>query len=332
MKKRFLALGFAILISSLAVMGVGAYLKYGLLHAFAMVQDMSIVEVPFALMSDPGLRYALVNTVEPAEQTTAPATQPLDPTTVPETTAAPTTVPTTVPPTTMPTVPETTVPATTVAETAPEMQPLAEPSAPAEPDFSQGGVETSWYDDVLFIGDSRTCGLQMFAPAGNAQYFCSVGMDVFNYMECENTYGGFENMLFADVMAQRQYGKIFINLGLNESGYPLEALVKAYGELLEQIKAAQPDAKIILQGIMMVSKIKAEEAASFAPENLRLINEQIAAFADGERVFYMDANDVLAQDEGYLSPHLSSDGCHLYPEYAQIWADWISYTSAQMGI
>lgn len=339
MKKRFLALGAAILFSSLMVMGAGAYLKYGVLRAFAMVQDKSIVEVPFALIADVGLRYALMNT----EETSPPTTVSTEPSATTEATTAPTepsaatettTAPTTVPPTT-----ETTAPATTAPPTEPS--PIATKPTPQKqkgsaaldiPDFSQDGVELSWYDDVLFIGDSRTCGLQMFAPAGNAEYFCSVGMTVFNYAECENTYEGFEDMVFADVMAQRQYGKIFINLGLNESGYPLDATVKAYGELLSQIQSAQPDAKIILQGVMMVSKIKAKEAASFAPDNLRQINEQIAALADGERIFYIDANDVFAQDDGYLSPPLSGDGCHLYPEYAEVWSDWIGYTVKQLGI
>ena len=98
------------------------------------------------------------------------------------------------------------------------------------------------------------------------------------------------------------------------------------------IRTAQPDAKIILQGIIMVSKIKSTENACFDPGNLRSMNERIAALADGETVFYIDANVVFVGEDGYLYPHLSGDGCHFYPEYAVDWAEWISLEAAKLGI
>ena len=111
-----------------------------------------------------------------------------------------------------------------------------------------------------------------------------------------------------------------------------EAFEQVDSELLDVIRTAQPDAKIILQGIIMVSKIKSTENACFDPGNLRSMNERIAALADGETVFYIDANVVFVGEDGYLYPHLSGDGCHFYPEYAVDWAEWISLEAAKLGI
>ena len=47
MKKRYLALGGAILISGLLVMGAGSYLKYGILKPLGIGQDKNAVELPF---------------------------------------------------------------------------------------------------------------------------------------------------------------------------------------------------------------------------------------------------------------------------------------------
>lgn len=313
MKKRFYALGIALLISGAIVAGVGTFLKYCVLRSYTVVQEKSAVALPFALLADDGMRYILRN--EMTGSATKPASQS-DPIREPAALRPAQKAPPTTVPTTEATVPETAPP----EETEPATQP---PLVPVEP---------SWYDDALFIGDSRVCGLRMYSRAGNARYFCSVGMNVFNYDDTNTADGEYPDATLAEVLGEREYGKVFISLGLNESGYPTDAVMKAYGELLDVIRAAQPNAKIIVQGIIMVSQIKSRENACFGPENLRYMNERIAAFADGVTTFYIDANDVFVGEDGYLKPDVSGDGCHFYPEYAAVWAEWISLQAAKLGI
>lgn len=310
MKKHFYGLAAGLLVSGILVMAAGAYLKYGPLRDIPLAREKSAVELPFALIADDGLRYVLRDAMtETAEE------KPLASEEVLLEAWGDKVMPPTEPPTEP--APEETEPP---LETVPPTQPPLEP------------VDLSWYDDALFIGDSRICGLRMYSRAGNARYFCSVGMNVFNYDDTDTADEDYPDMTLAEVLAERKYGKIFINLGLNESGYPIDAVMKAYEELLDVIRTAQPDAKIILQGIIMVSKIKSTENACFDPGNLRSMNERIAALADGETVFYIDANVVFVGEDGYLYPHLSGDGCHFYPEYAVDWAEWISLEAAKLGI
>lgn len=307
MKKRYLALACALLVSGAVVMGMGYYLKYQVLKPLDLVQDQEPAALPFLLAADAGLRCALADAWN-APEPTAPTAVTTVPVTQPELTVPPTTIPATEPP-----------------ETVPEITEPAEPQ-PAEP------VDESWYDDVLFIGDSRTVGLRDYGRRGNADYFCSVGMTVFNYSQRRVFDEGFNKQYLKSLLEAKTYGKILIGLGINECGYPIEKLMNAYQGLIELVREKQPDAVIILEGIMTVSRSKARSKTYFHLDNIESVNERIAAFADNKTIFYIDVNDQFADEEGYLPDEMSEDGCHLYAEYYEDWADWISYAVAQLGI
>lgn len=317
MKKRFLALGIAILLTAAVLFGQGIYLKYWVLKPLGLGQEESALALPFLLMTDDGLRYA----IRQAQQT--------EPSLPPETTAPP--AETTEPPTAPPTNPPTEPPATTVPETVPETT-SPETTPPETTDDGKRGVDESWYDDVLFIGDSRTCGLRDFARSGNADYFCKVGMTVFGVTTEQVEDKNFSKQTLQSLLKSKTYGKIFINLGLNECGYPIDPLIQAFSDLIDQIHEIQPDAVIIIQGIMTVSRGKAASASYFAISNLQKINQRLSELADWKTVYYIDVNSAFADEEGYLPSQMSSDGCHLYAKYYVQWAEWISYAAGLFGI
>ena len=203
---------------------------------------------------------------------------------------------------------------------------------PWDMDYSQSGVDAGWFDDVLFIGDSRTVGLRDYARSGNADYFCTVGLNVYDapYEYTSDRNYSYTNL--SGLLSSKTYGKIFINLGINECGYPRSSMMGAYKSLLNKVRQAQPGAKIILMGILTCGRGKEAENSCFGPANLYAINQEIAALADHETVFYMDSNAAFADDSRYLPGKISPDGCHLYLSYYQVWADWISYAAKQMGL
>lgn len=223
--------------------------------------------------------------------------------------------------------PPTTVPVETEPITIPGPA-LHDPNA----DFSVGAVDPSWFDNVLFIGDSRTVGLRDYARSGNADYFCSVGMSVFNFKSRTASDKNFSDQKLEKLLKSRTYDKIFISLGINECGYPLTTLMNAYTDLVNMVRQNQPDAKIILQGIMSVSRSYAKNGSSFSPSNINKINDEIRGLADGATVFYIDVNEFFADEEGYLIKEVSGDGCHPTGKYYGVWANWIAYAVGQLGI
>ena len=199
-------------------------------------------------------------------------------------------------------------------------------------DFPQPWVDTSWFDNTLFIGDSRVEGLKLFARSGKADYFCDVGLQVYSVLEKELEDVGFPKQPLETLLSGKTYDKIFICFGLNEAGYPIGSFQSRYQLLLEKVRALQPEAAIILHGILSVTEEKSDSAAYLSLENLNRRNEVIASFADGERIFYVDANPWFADREGYLFPQLTNDGYHPTVEGYRHWRNWLFYMAAQLGI
>lgn len=178
-------------------------------------------------------------------------------------------------------------------------------------------------EQVLFIGDSRTCGLRDNARLDGADYFCEVGMSVFDVQKQRLSDQGFQGMLLSELLAQREYTCVYINLGLNGAGYPIDSLMRAYQELLIAVVRTQPLSTIVLQGVMTVSRTWAERVPYCAPENLRQINRRIQRFADNYRIYYIDPDQQFADNQGFLPKEMTADGCHLYAKYTHLWSDWI---------
>ena len=212
---------------------------------------------------------------------------------------------------------------------------LATPSATQndEPDLEfDSGVADSWFENVLFIGDSRFVGLQSYARSGNADYFCDVGMTVFNYSSKTLSDKRFSNMTLQQLLASRKYDKIIFNFGLNEAGYTTSYFISKYQGLLDVVKAAQPDAVLILNGIMSVTSSKASQASYFTPAHLSAMSEKIQAMCDGEKIFYIDCNEYFSDSNGYLYSSLTGDGCHPTVYGYRKWRDWVAFAVAKLGI
>lgn len=299
MRKGLTALCCALLLTGAAILGMGVYLKYSVLKPLDLCQNTSAMAVPFLMLADPGLRQSIEDGKHP------PAASEPEPT------------------------PASTEPLPTESVSEPWTEPETQPP---EPPRSTDPVDVSWYDDVLFIGDSRTVGLRDYARLGNADYFCDVGMTVFDCRTRALSDAGFSSRTLEALLSSKTYGKVFISLGINECGYPIDSLMRAYTALVETVRELQPEAVILLQGIMTVGREKAQSAACFRPENLFAINERIAALADNEGVYYIDVNTVFADENGYLLSEISGDGVHLYVKCYGGWVDWISRTVGQLGI
>ncbi len=349
MKIRYALLAAALVLSSLGVAGYGAYLKYEVIRPLGLPEygDKSIMELPFLSLGDDVLKFMLENADELLEtqppkpsvninQSTAATTVPsVPPTTV--TTTVPSTIPSTTETIPSDTMTPTTQPPATQAPTTqkPTTQPTQPSTAPGnEPSFQFPGapVDSSWFDNVLFIGNSRTCGLRGHYRNGKSEYFCDYGMTVYNFDEKRCSDKNFKDLTLEELLASKQYDKIIINFGLNESGYPLYSFKLAYEKMYQTVRAAQPDAKIILQSILGVTRYKYAEGAYYHPDNLAKMNQVMQDLADGVNSFYIDGNPWFTDGEGFLYESLTNDGYHLDPEALKEYGRWIAHAVNDLGI
>jgi lysophospholipase L1-like esterase len=88
--------------------------------------------------------------------------------------------------------------------------------------------------------------------------------------------------------------------------------------LLGTMREKAPKAAIIVMGIL--PRNDGADPTAVMP-SINRINENIAEFADGKTIRYLNINDKLADDDGKLFEGMTGDGLHLSLKGYQVWAD-----------
>ena len=305
-KQRGLAvLAILLVATSLAATVTGLVLKAQLQKYVGGWEDRLAIAVPFMLLHD----NTDLRRMEQARQADSTPNQPEQP----ENPTAPE----------APGEPE--IPTDTETPAQPEKPQV--PGVPTElPDVVTGakyGEDESFFDDALFIGDSRMVSSAYYARLGKADYFTDVGMNVFQMFSVTASDDNFDATDLTTLLQNRTYKKIFIMLGINECGYPMSSLLSAYQEDIDTLKRLQPDATIYLLKVYGVSRSVAESASYFSPQRLQEVNDGIAGLSDGKKVHCLDASRLYCDDEGYMKEEYTSDGIHPYAKDAALFAQWL---------
>ncbi len=198
-----------------------------------------------------------------------------------------------------------------------------EPEEAQEDEEAEKELEPEeFFQDTLFIGDSRTMGLAEYADIGGAVVFANTGMNIYRLYSLKNAVHDQEPYL-EDILAEKQYRKIYLMLGINELGYDAEQTVKRYEEEVLKLSELQPEAKIVLEANLHVTKERSERDAIFNNENIDRINENIRQIAEKHGFSYIDVNEIFDDETGALNPECTHDEVHVLGKYYQQWADWI---------
>lgn len=262
-------------------------------------------------------------TSDPATTKKPDTTKAPDTTKKPETTKAPDT--TKKPETTK--APDTTKkPETTKAPETTKTPETTRPAVTTSPTTTKPQTNEEYFADALFLGDSRTVGLSLYARIPGATYFARTSMNVYNVFDDKasetsdtKSYGN-----LADLLTKKKFGKIYILLGINEIGYSYTSIVSNYTKVIEYIQQYQPDAKIIIQSNMHVTKKKSDaNPNTFSNARIDELNRRLAALADNKKIFYLNFVSIFDDSTGNMSVDYSGDGVHLYGKCYTLWRDWI---------
>lgn len=187
-------------------------------------------------------------------------------------------------------------------------------------------VDESYFDDALIIGDSRAVGLYEYAQMDNAEFYVSSGMNIYKVFEdptWKMTDGNWPQNL-RTTLSEKQYGKIYLILGINEMGVgDVDYFIKNYGEVIEEIRMLQPDAIIFIHGILRVTEERSEKGDYITNAGIDERNRRLKEFADNRTIFYLDVNELFCDETGALNPELSNDGVHLYAQYIASWKEYL---------
>lgn len=191
-------------------------------------------------------------------------------------------------------------------------------------------VDDSYFDDAVFIGNSRTEGLKMYSGLTKSTFITEVGLTVDSiFTDYCNISGGYKNLAFSE-LESREFGKVYIMLGMNELGWVYDDVFKEdYGKIIDRIREINPDAVIYIQSILPVSKWKDSNDSTYTIANVDRLNARLRELADEKEVHYVDVAEGIMDEEGYLPYEATLDGVHLVPEYCVKWLDYLKTHTAQ---
>lgn len=214
---------------------------------------------------------------------------------------------------------------------APE-SPVSESSAPraeapAPYDFSapvpeSAAVDKSYFDDAVFLGDSRTEDFILYAGLANTNAYARMGMNVKTaFTEPVIALGG-KNYTVVDALAQTQFSKVYMMFGVNELGwtYP-KIFIQKYGELIDAARKINPNAIIYVQPILPVTKNHRDGDEN--NDRIQTFNTMIRRMAAEKRAYFINTSAAVADAEGFLPDDAASDGVHLNKKYCLKWLAYL---------
>ncbi|MCR4687204.1 MAG: hypothetical protein K5659_06505 [Lachnospiraceae bacterium] len=178
-------------------------------------------------------------------------------------------------------------------------------------------VEDDYFNDACFIGDSRMMGIFDYANLRQADFYCNNGYCTYLWSKEKpvNHQNSGKKVVLDDALSSKTYGKIYIMIGLNDCGYGnIDNFSERLSAMLDMIKEKQPDAIIFLMGNLHMSQEKSDGDAVYNNLDLNAHNVAVAAFADGDKIFYLDFNPEFTDENGYLRSEETFDGVHLYAD------------------
>ena len=226
--------------------------------------------------------------------------------------------------------------------TEPSLPESAEASIPAESSAetpvsseakdTMAAVDESYFDDALFIGDSRTQGFILYSGLANTTSYAGKGLAVNKISTDAVVTENGQDYTVSQALENHsgEFKKVYLMFGVNELGwsYP-EKFQESYQQVVQEVKKTQPDATIYVQSILPVSKEKSDSSDIYNMERVNMFNGLLQEMAEEEGVIYLDVASSVMDSEGYLPADASTDGVHLNKEYCQIWLRYLEEHTAE---
>jgi lysophospholipase L1-like esterase len=112
---------------------------------------------------------------------------------------------------------------------------------------------------------------------------------------------------------------VVLNIGINDLLYvdqTVAGTVAGIEAVVAAVRRASPQSKVVLMGLLP----SGQDPNSPARIQIRQVNAQLAALADGASLIFLDLTDQFLQPDGTVRPSLFADGLHPSAQGYQIWA------------
>lgn len=200
----------------------------------------------------------------------------------------------------------------------------SDPNGPVQAPPSNLKVDSSFFDDAVFIGDSVTLKLSYYAASsgelGRAQFLTRGSYGV-NHAVSDSmllSYQGKEMKVEEAVMATGAK-KAFIMLGMNDIAlYGIDATVESWKVLISRIQSACPDVQIYVQSMTPIWT--GGEVGDLNNANMDIYNQKLKPAVTGMGCDFIDVAPYMKDSTGGLATSYCSDSfVHVTDEGSAAW-------------
>lgn len=200
-----------------------------------------------------------------------------------------------------------------------------EPPKPAEPVPETPVVADTYFDGAVFFGDSRTDGFRLYSGLGRGSYYFATGATVESvFTKPIETETGEMPLLDDLARIETPPERIFVMLGVNELGWAKsENFHDYYVQLIERLRQDHPQADVLVQSILPVSKLQEEKKTYVNNTRIAKYNEIIREVCGETGAPFLDVAGAVVDEEGFLRSDWTYDGVHLNKKGCAAWLEYL---------
>ncbi|MBR3202388.1 MAG: hypothetical protein IKF60_02245 [Solobacterium sp.] len=186
-------------------------------------------------------------------------------------------------------------------------------------------IESSYFDDVLFAGDSRMGAMYLWGTIENAQveYVTSLNLWLIDSMPLDNHTDG---MTMYDALETTDKNNIYLLFGINEirnsESYFDSWAFEQYQSILDMLRTKNPDCNIYIMSTYHPREISGLPEPALT-EHLGYVNSRLGQLAMDNYVYYLDLDEGLTDESGLVRDEYVGDGLHFGPTGTHALEDYI---------
>ena len=186
-------------------------------------------------------------------------------------------------------------------------------------------VDDSYFDDAVFIGDSRMQGFRNLSGITNGNFVTAVGMELENFYTDSQIATADGNVTVLDALKNLNFSKIYMMLGTNELGaYDMTQVGESYRKVLTDIKqlSSSVDPIVYVYSVIYVDESLVTTGDYVNNSNVDAVNLEILKMCKEEGYHYINLNEVLSNGKHSLISGAAEDGIHLDTDYCKKWLEY----------
>ena len=172
-------------------------------------------------------------------------------------------------------------------------------------------VDSAFFDDAVFVGDSVTLKLSYYASSsgklGKAQFLTRGSYGVSHAVNDSMllTYQG-KDMAVEEAIKSTGATKVFLMMGMNDIGlYGIDTTIENWGKLIDRIEAACPNVTVYIQSMTPIWT--GGEKGDLNNTNMDLYNQKLKAFATSNSIEFIDVAPYMKDATGGMATRYCSD-------------------------